>query len=269
MYYPLIMSMNKATVDADAQLFITNAGITDTTQKSAINTLVKDLKTYGIWSKMKALYPFVGGTAAQHRFNLKDPRAVAGAFYLDFVNGWTHSDTGAKPNGTDGYADTKFNPSTQGITTASAHLSYYSRTAGTTSDGAEMGNYSTLAIGGWALQAKSSSGENRYYYDFLRRAFRSVSTYPLGLNLGSSVSNTRRDIYSNGSSVGNSTSTDTLAMQNFNIYIGGGNVDNTSVGSLTNAESAFASIGTGLTSGEVSSLYTAVQKFNTILNRQV
>jgi hypothetical protein len=58
-------------------------------------------------------------------------------------------------------------------------------------------------------------------------------------------------------------------MQNFNIYIGGGNVDNTSVGSLTNAESAFASIGTGLTSGEVSSLYTAVQKFNTILNRQV
>ncbi len=41
--------------DADAQAFITAAGITDNTQKSAIETLVTDLKGYGIWTKMSAL----------------------------------------------------------------------------------------------------------------------------------------------------------------------------------------------------------------------
>ena len=34
-------------IDADAQAFITAASITDNTQKSAINTLVTQLKTYG------------------------------------------------------------------------------------------------------------------------------------------------------------------------------------------------------------------------------
>jgi len=49
-------------VDADAQAFITAANITNTTQQSAIDTLVKSLKTANIWTKMKAIYPFVGGT---------------------------------------------------------------------------------------------------------------------------------------------------------------------------------------------------------------
>ena len=42
-----------AGTDADAQAFITAAAITDATQQSAINTLVVDLNTYGIWTKKK------------------------------------------------------------------------------------------------------------------------------------------------------------------------------------------------------------------------
>ena len=60
-------------IDPDAQAFLTAAGITDATITSAINTLVVDLKGYNIWTKMKAVYPFVGGTAAAHKFNLKNP----------------------------------------------------------------------------------------------------------------------------------------------------------------------------------------------------
>ena len=59
--------------DADAQAFITAASITDPTQQSAINTLVVNLKSYGIWNQMFAIYPFVGGTAASHKWNLKNP----------------------------------------------------------------------------------------------------------------------------------------------------------------------------------------------------
>jgi hypothetical protein len=66
-------------VDADATAFIAAAGITNLTQAAAISTLVDDLKTYGLWTKMKALYPFVGGSAASHKFNLKDPRDLDAA----------------------------------------------------------------------------------------------------------------------------------------------------------------------------------------------
>ena len=72
------------TTDPDAQAFITAAAITDPTQQAAINTLVVDLKGYSIWTKMKALYPFVGGTASAHKFNLKDPRDLDSAFRLVF-----------------------------------------------------------------------------------------------------------------------------------------------------------------------------------------
>ena len=46
-------------VDSDASAFITATGLSSTTQKSAITTLVKDLKASGLWSKMKAVYPMV------------------------------------------------------------------------------------------------------------------------------------------------------------------------------------------------------------------
>ena len=94
------------SVDPDAQAFITAASITDPTQQSAINQLVVDLKGYGVWTKMKALYPFVGGTAAQHKWNLKDPRDLDAAFRLTFTNAWTHASTGMTPNGTSAFANT-------------------------------------------------------------------------------------------------------------------------------------------------------------------
>ena len=115
-----------AGTDADAQAFITAAGITDATQQSAINTLVTDLKGYGIWTKMKAIYPFVGGTSSTHKWNLKDPRDLDAAFRLVFNGGGTHSSTVYKPNGTNGYADTKLSPSSV-QTLNSTHISFYSR----------------------------------------------------------------------------------------------------------------------------------------------
>jgi hypothetical protein len=114
-------------IDPDASLFLRTAGITDTTQQSAIDTLVLELKNAGIWSKMKAIYPFVGGTATTHKFNLKDPRDADAAFRLSFVGGWTHSSTGALPNGTNAYADT-FLRIADNYSTRFMSISYYART---------------------------------------------------------------------------------------------------------------------------------------------
>jgi len=91
-----------AAFDADAQAFFTAASITDSTQKSAVNQLVLDLKSYNIWTKIKALYPIVGGSASSHAVNLKTP----GTYNLTFATGVTHSSTGMTGNGTSGYANT-------------------------------------------------------------------------------------------------------------------------------------------------------------------
>jgi hypothetical protein len=53
-------------VDTDYQAFITATGITQPTQSAALETLVSDLKSYGLWSKMKAIYPMV--TDKNNRF---------------------------------------------------------------------------------------------------------------------------------------------------------------------------------------------------------
>jgi hypothetical protein len=48
-----------SAADPAAQAYFAATGITGVTQQAAINNLVKGLKTDGIWSKMKAVYPFV------------------------------------------------------------------------------------------------------------------------------------------------------------------------------------------------------------------
>ena len=61
--------------DADAQAFfdrVTTAGGTlTTTEKNATNQLVLDMKSYGIWTAMRAVYPMVGASAAACAQNLK------------------------------------------------------------------------------------------------------------------------------------------------------------------------------------------------------
>ena len=55
-----------ASFDPDYQAFITATGITQTTQSAALETLVSDLKSYGLWNKMKAIYPMI--TDRNNRF---------------------------------------------------------------------------------------------------------------------------------------------------------------------------------------------------------
>jgi hypothetical protein len=246
-------------VDADAQAFITAAAITDATQQSAINTLVTDLKGYGIWTKMKAIYPFVGGTAAQHRFNLKDPRTVNAAFYLDFLGGGTHSAMGYQPNG-NSYANTFLNALTVNTTN---HLSYYSRSA-TVGVEIEIGYYDNSMSTFNQLRAASNyiAGANSNTLLF-------TSTGDArGFWIGSKRSNSDREIYRNNSSETTSLISDITSLPNKIILIGARG-ENAGPAYYSTKQSAFASIGDGLTDTEAAALYTAVQKYQTTLGRQV
>lgn len=264
-YYRLISSMSKTPSivwDADALTFISNASITNDTQKIAVNTLVTDLKSASIWTKMIALYPMVGGTASQHRFNLKDPRALDAAYYLTFYNGWTHSATGAKPNGTDGYADTKLNAST--VIPAFNHLSYYSRT-NISEVKVEMGAYDVSVVKNISLGVARDYGSGGLGGALI--AFTST-TDSRGFWVGTRRTHSDREGYKNGTSENTVTVSDPTENPNKTITLGARN-ENSGANYFSSKECALASIGPALTDAEAAAFYTAVQKFNTTLNRQI
>jgi hypothetical protein len=254
--------------DADAQAFITAAGITDATQQSAINTLVTDLKGYGIWSKMKAIWPFVGGTSSSHKWNLRDPRDLNAAFRLVFSGGWTHSSTGAKPNGTNGYGDTFLTPATS-ISQNSAHLSFYSRTQ-SIGDGFNIGSVKTnppfegLHI---AISFGLNSNQMRTRCNSQNPSTSYTPTDTRGLFSISRIASSQFKGYRNNTSVFTAAETSN-SPNNVKIVIGATNTTG-GVSDYSTNECAFASIGDGLTDTEAANLYTAVQAYQTSLNRNV
>lgn len=258
-----------AGTDADAQAFITAAAITDATQQSAINTLVTSLKTYGVWTKMKAIYPFVGGTASAHKFNLKDPRDLDAAFRLVFSGGITHSSTGVLFNGTNGYANTYCNPQTQ-LGLASNHLSHYSRTQVSNTNTHDMGCETGAGLN-FNLFQYYSAITNKGFNDgsYPTNAAVSNTTNTLGLALGTRQTNTSLKLFFNSSLLTtNTTAKSATNYPNFNIYIGATNSANTAA-AYSPRQCAFATIGDGLTDTEAANLYTAVQAYQTTLSRNV
>lgn len=246
--------------DADAQAFITATGITDLTQKNAINQLVLDLKGYSIWTKMKALYPFVGGTATTHKFNLKNPLDTDAAYRLVFSGGITHDSNGITGNGTNGFADSKLIDQTI-LNIDNKHLSMYQRNILSATSGSSMGignnnrfylnfsgsNYSTLGMNqapyavvapqkGMFTMSKIIANQFKYYQNAL------TPTTINGTNLATILSQTYFLLACNTS----------LSPVDYSV-----------------ANLAFASIGDGFSATEAANLNTSVTTFQTSLSRNV
>ena len=251
------------TFDADAQAFITAAAITDPTQQSAVNTLVVDLKGYSIWTKMKALYPFVGGTASQHKFNLKNPLDTDAAFRLVFNGGITHSSNGVKGNGTNGYYQTFLNPLTVFSPASGGSQFIYNRN--NTDIGNDIGSFQsnvnyrmfiTVRLGN-TLYAGSLS--NNYYTQTVTdsRGFYGVTREPNAPNFYS-ILNT------------NSYSTTDIYQEPNSPIVGlAFNIDNGNISAYCDREQAMACIADGLTVAESQNLRLANLAFQTSLSRNV
>jgi hypothetical protein len=250
--------------DADAQAFVTAADIQDQVEANAINNLVIGMKADGLWTKMKAVYPFVGGTASSHKFNLKNPLDTDAAFRLVFSGGWTHSSTGATPNGTNGYANTYFAPN--GILAYNNnHLSYYSRTNTTAVYDIGSGDVTGATnLDLFLRRSGDTAGYDSGSFSTNRNTFSNSDSR--GFFNGTTVS-TNSKYFKNGVNQ-NTKALSVSSVSSFNMYLGGFNESNIST-FYGNKELAFASIGDGLTDTEAANFYTAVQNFNTALARQV
>ena len=256
--------------DPDAQAFfdrVTTAGGTlSTTEKNATNQLVLDMKTAGIWSSMKAIYPMVGASAAACAQNLK-----SSSFTGTFSSGWTFASTGVTPNGTSAYFNTTFIPNTN-LTLNSASYSVYSRN-----------NFTPLANQSWGVSTNPANflpifgstifvtkSISQYLYSYQSP---DVMTSATGQNLAAMFLATRTSAM-NAKSFRNTTQLSAVTAQSqpnqpTTAFAFGALNGPTAFQDYCTFEHAFAHIGDGLTDTQASNLYTAVQAFQTTLSRQV
>jgi hypothetical protein len=255
----LIGSQAVFDFDPDAQAFfdrVTAAGGTlSATEKTAVDTLVKQMKLDGIWSLMKAIYPMVGASAAACAQNLK-----SSSFTGTFTSGWTFASTGVTPNGTSAFMQTGLIPSVD-LSQNDVSLGAYSGTT-TTTDGALIGAGPTSgnlqifpnAFGVGTIANMNDTG------GFV------TNTQSSGFFMGSRIINTQKVVSIRG------TLTTIASVSSFNptfeIYIGARN--NAGAGNSYDIhQNRFAFIGNGLTNTQLNSYYTLVQTFQTTLSRNV
>jgi hypothetical protein len=200
--------------------------------------------------------------ANQFKYNLVNPVDSDAAFRLVFNGGWTHSSTGATPNGTNGWADTRLNAASV-LSLNSSHLSYYSRTDANSLT-VDIGNYNGLNSG------------NHLFLRYLNSAYVRISDEDtsaisrpnsLGYYIGSRTSSTIKSAYINN--VKTSLNINSVSLVNNNIALAA--MNDVILGRIyfSNRQTAFASIGDGLTDTDAANLYTRVQAFQTALSRQV
>lgn len=238
----ITLSANIASIAPEALRHAVAAGIVHRDIRRGLDVLVQGAKACGMWNKLAALYPMMGGSAWSCKFNIKNPVDSDLAFRLTYVAAPPISHKGIAFNGTTQYADTKCNPSTNGVTLLdSAHLSYYS-TAHVTGTAIDMG-YNTAAtityyVMCWAntYQLNSSNTE----------AFTNTDTR--GFLIATRTTSTLTTMYKYGLFVDDNVDAST-SVPSGNIYIGCRN-NNGTAANFTSRSCAGASIGSGLTASQ-------------------
>lgn len=247
--------------DVDAQAFfdrVTTAGGTlTTTEKNATNQLVLDMKSAGIWSAMKAVYPMVGASAAACAQNLK-----SSSFTGTFTSGWTFASTGATPNGTSAYMDTNLIPSSN-MSNSSASMGFANNVANTNTSGIEFGVQS--ATDGMSLWTQFSSN-NTSRIGRGNDASTGLPFTSAGRFYGSRTSSTLQTLYRNGVSVATGSGAVTPLETVYTITLGGLNLSGTP-NLFVNGRYTFAFIGDGLSGTNITNLDSAIVTFNSTLSR--
>lgn len=249
--------------DPDAQLFITNAVITEPVQQNAVNNLVINLKNYGIWTKMKAIYPFVGGTASQHKFNLKNPLDTDAAYRLTFSGGVTHSANGIQGNAVNAFANT-FLPQVSinlngGVSTYILNNISENSAAIRADNG---GGIITQIIPRW-------TDNNSYIRHFSTTSTAIVNTDSRGFYATSRINNNEILVNFKGTINTFTQTVDTTSTTLVPLYIMAANNVNINATSFGSHQIAFTTIHESITSTDLSNMKNAIETFQTTLSRNV
>lgn len=248
-----------AKPDADITAFLAATGIEDETQIFAITYLVTQLKQNGLWNKMHAIYPFVGGTASRHSVNLKNPNQYKISWS---PTGVSHDANGITGDGIAGYGDTGYiiNP----IYKDNFHMSAYVRN--------DVAAGAKCAIGG---------STNDSFTQLIPLLTQGLFQGSINQNVTSNISNTSSSGYylswrPNSNTIRGNKNAITLingavnssTVSGLKLFILSRNISGNN-GYFSNFNLAIASLGESFTDSESLLMYSIVQQFQTYLNRQI
>jgi hypothetical protein len=254
-----------SSVDADAAAFfarVTTAGGTLTaTEQNAVNTLVIAMKADGIWTKMKAIYPMVGASAAACAQNLK-----SASFTGLFASGATFTSDGYNPNGAS-FMNTQLIPLND-LQLNSTHVSQYFKVYninGLVGIGSSDDVYLTKSLyAAWNYPGLGGFFRVNSNSDIYNSPY--PNTFTKGLGIISRTASNSTIFYDRTFAYANSTTIST-GLSSFPISVSGRNIAGNTSGRTTNIIS-FTTIGDGLTNTDALNLNTSVEAFQTTLSRQ-
>lgn len=255
--------------DADATAYlsavVSNGGSVDGTITSAVNNLFSSLKSAGIYNKLIAMYPVIGGVANSHALNALSP-SLADSYALEFFGTWTHTSSGMNTNNSliSNRAETGIIPN---VLFSDGQYSYgvYVNSNPEVNDEYALGSY--------------VNGENASAIEFLPSAIKyyitpsNTSLTSLVTNQGFlqlSISTTNGDArFSNSIE----TKTGSFARANTNIpsvefYLSNLNLNGTPYNSNP-VRNCFTYFSNYLTPTELGTFSSIVQDFQTTLSRQI
>lgn len=254
---------NVVKLDPDAQAFINAAALTDSKQIKAVGDLVTGLKSRGLWTKMKAIYPLVGGTATAHKFNLMNPLDADAAYRLVFptASAPTHSALGMAFTGSNGQAvDTRLNANAV-LARTSHHISAYVTVASNTGTQSDV----TATLSGTNFLLFGNNSGKAYYENLNTTALNGPVTTSAGFIVGTRTATAVSTLYKADSQIGTSTN-NAPTLPAATMQLG---ALTSSVNYNSKRTYGFFSIGDGLTAADVTNLYALVQSYQTTLGRQV
>jgi len=219
------------------------------------------LKSNGLYTKIRRLYPFVGGVANSNKINGKNP----GTNDIIFNGGWTHGYSGSTGNGTTGYGNLGvIGSGGEGLVGNNYHHSIYIGKV-KTSGGFE---YDLGGSNDSSSQAILESTD--YRYSRVSRAD-NVAEYqqpPSSFTgfFANSSSDPTFTLQIRTTQTARSFAIGSWSIPTINLFLGARN-DNGSTSAFATKEYSFLTIGERLTDGELSNLQTIINTFQTTLGR--
>ncbi len=252
----------------DAQAFLDATGIVDGTISAAIIQLVDDLKAASLWTKFVALYPFVGGTADTHKYNLKNAQDTDAAFRITWNGTITHNANGWTSDGVTGYGNTHITGAN--LTSNNTHGAIYSRTNYNAATRYDFGVSTAGNAQVFSVISRRTTGSAQCNNGSFATILSPVVADSFGLFMTSRDSPTNHIVTKNGVQIGQNTTLETASVSDIGIPVFIGGLNNVGVASTFAPKNyAFTSFGLGLNNTEALAYYNAVQAFQTALGRNV
>jgi len=258
-----------STGDADAMAYIVAAGLTDPTIVVAVNSLFIEIKDGGFYSKIKAMYLYLGGTAASCKWNAVNPLDTNAAFRQTYSGGVSFNAMGVDFNGVNGYARTYLTPSTH-LAADSMHIAFY--TSLNIDTGADQGDMGAIS-GANALFISSKYNAGAFVNRFLARNSSTsvladtLNTDATGFYIANKTANGAGTFKTWKNGTIQDTDTGDGSNPTLEGYIGAVNIGGAPA-IYSNRPHSFSSYGDGLTDVEVVAYSSAVNTFLVNVSRK-